>query len=94
MTLVPKSESESEKMTDCAQPEVRKRKRADYSKLSPDERNLKRFVVIDIDRFWQLLINGGVTLPTTSYASHVIPCYSLSFPGLSISPEVRLAQRF
>lgn len=43
MTLVPKSESDTEKMSDCAQPEVRKRKRADYSKLSPDERNLKRF---------------------------------------------------
>ncbi|KAL5257283.1 hypothetical protein ACHWQZ_G012267 [Mnemiopsis leidyi] len=42
MTLVPKSESDTEKMSDCAQPEVRKRKRADYSKLSPDERNLKR----------------------------------------------------
>lgn len=42
MTLVPKSESETEKMSDCAQQEVRKRKRADYSKLSPDERNLKR----------------------------------------------------
>ena len=52
MTLVPKSESETEKMSDCAQPEVRKRKRADYSKLSPDERNLKRFVVIEIDRYW------------------------------------------
>ncbi|XP_063695216.1 uncharacterized protein LOC134826675 [Bolinopsis microptera] len=44
MTLVPKSESDSETemMNDCSQPEARKRKRADYSKLSPDERNLKR----------------------------------------------------
>jgi len=41
MTLVLKSESESEQLSSCEQ-EVRKRKRADYSKLSPDERNVKR----------------------------------------------------
>jgi len=41
MTFVSKSEK-SESMDQCALPEFRKRKRADYSKLSPDERNLKR----------------------------------------------------
>lgn len=47
MTLILKLESDTPKMEECMQGEcnqhdVRKRKRADYSKLSPDERNLKR----------------------------------------------------
>lgn len=47
MTLVLKLESDTSEMDDSTEdqsnhPSVRKRKRADYSKLSPDERNLKR----------------------------------------------------
>ena len=47
MTFVPKLDPDTSEMEECSegqynQHDARKRKRADYSKLSPDERNLKR----------------------------------------------------